>query len=252
MDKRWTLAIVTLIMVLLIYSFLSMVLKSDKKRNTRGRVYRDYTSYKKKSSYDDSDYYSENRIYASSTNARKIKRTLFSNLSNVTNASYNDYMKRVNGKKNDNSNKNDRLQEIFRASQTPLPELDLAVVLFQKNEYEDAISKLNEALEKLEPTETKRRYYIYSLLAECYLKLENEDGYVQNKIRQIRMQRKYENSIKELVPEYVLTQFTTTQEASTNLLKIKSSLAKLPNSPMTREMIKRAELDLEVARAVTQ
>ena len=126
------------------------------------------------------------------------------------------------------------------------------IVLFQKNEYEDAISKLNDALEKLEPTETKRRYYIYSMLAECYLKLENEDGYVQNKIRQIRMQRKYENSIKELVPEYVLTPFTTTQEASTNLLKIKSSLAKLPNSPMTREMIKRAELDLEVARAVTQ
>ncbi len=253
MDKRWTLAIVTLIMVLLIYSFLSMVLKTDKKKKGHGRVYRDYSSYTKKSSSDDSYSY-ESNTYASSARARKIKKTLFSNTGKVTAGVYTNYLSKVLDKKRseNNSNRNSRLEEMFKSSQKTVRELQTAILLYRKGEYEEAISKLEEALEKLDPMEMKKRAEAYSLLAECYIKLDNDDGYIQNKIRQIRMLRKYENAMREVVPDYNLTEYVTTQEASTNLLKIKSSVARLPDSPMVREMVKKAELDLEVARKVTQ
>jgi hypothetical protein len=89
-------------------------------------------------------------------------------------------------------------------------------------------------------------------LAECYLKLKNDDGYIQNKIRQVRMERKFNKALKSIFPNYPHYEFLTTQEASTNLLRIRSSVSKLPNTPMVREMVKKAELDLEVARKVTQ
>ena len=68
------------------------------------------------------------------------------------------------------------------------------------------------------------------------------------------MQRKINKLRKEAYPQLVVNDdiFLTTEEASTNLLRVKSSVAKLPDSPMVREMIKKAELDLEVARKVTQ
>ena len=46
------------------------------------------------------------------------------------------------------------------------------------------------------------------------------------------------------------TEFMSTSEATKNLLRIKTVAANQDN-PMTREMLKRAELDLEVARKVS-
>ena len=93
MDKRWTLAIVTVLSVLLIYSFLNMVLKSDKKKHGHSRMYRDYSTYGKKSStsYDD-DYIYDKRSHSSPIEVRKIKNTLFSNSLKASTSSYNKFI----------------------------------------------------------------------------------------------------------------------------------------------------------------
>lgn len=256
MDKRWTLAIVTVLTVLLIYSFLSMVLKTDKKRSTHSRMYRDYSNYNKKS--DKEDYYYNNKVYGSSARSLKIKRTIFNNFLPASVNSYNTFMEVV--KKNSSGREkkkynNPQYDKVVELSRKPLPELHMAISYFKKGEYEDCISKLNEALEKLDPMEMEKRIQIYGLLSECYIKLKNDDGYVQNKIRCIRIQRKLYKLLKETFPEreaILENPFFTTEEASTNLLRIKSTVAKLPDSPMVRDMVKKAELDLEVARAVAQ
>ncbi len=255
MDKRWTLAIVTILTVLLIYSFLSMVLKTDRKRTTHSRMYRDYSSYNKKS--DNDDYYYENKVYGSSARSLIIKRNLFNNFMPATINSYNRFMevatKKTSGREKPKYN-NPQYEKVVELSRKPLPELHIAISYFKKAEYEDCISKLNEALEKLDPMEMEKRIQIYGLLSECYIKLKNDDGYVQNKIRCIRIQRKLYKLLKETFPgkEPLENPFFTTEEASTNLLRIKSTVAKLPDSPMVRDMVKKAELDLEVARAVAQ
>ena len=260
MDKRWTLAIVTLLMVLLIYSFLSMVLKTDKKKPAHSRMYRDYSNYSKKSSTEDDVYAEDRRTYASSVRATKLKRTLFKNTVKKACYSYNRYMgvalKNSADDQNDNNTSdaptNPQYKQIIELSKIYLPELQNALVLYREGDFEEAISKLDTALEKLDPLEMKKRIEIYSLLAECYIKLNNEDGYIQNKIRQVRIQRKYQKLLRETFPDYPDNDFMTTQEASTNLIRIRSTVAKLPDSPMVREMVKKAELDLEVARKVAQ
>jgi tetratricopeptide (TPR) repeat protein len=159
-----------------------------------------------------------------------------------------------NSKGNPKSSSNPQYEQMMALSKQPLPEFQLALINYQKGEYDDAVSKLNEALEKLDPLELKNRAVIYSLLAECYIKLKDDDGYIQNKIRYVRVQRKINKILKETYPQSTINEnvFLTTEEASTNLLRVKSSVAKLPDSPMVREMVKKAELDLEVARKVTQ
>ncbi len=254
MDKRWTLGIVTLLMVLLVYSFLSMVLKTDRKKTVHSRMYRDYSSYNKK--HDSEDYYYDNKVYGSSGQTIRNKRTLFNKVMTGSLNSYNQYMEVIikNSKGNPKSSSNPQYEQMMALSKQPLPEFQLALINYQKGEYDDAVSKLNEALEKLDPLELKNRAVIYSLLAECYIKLKDDDGYIQNKIRYVRVQRKINKILKETYPQSTINEnvFLTTEEASTNLLRVKSSVAKLPDSPMVREMVKKAELDLEVARKVTQ
>lgn len=256
MDKRWTLVAVTLILIILIYSFLSLVLKKDKKKNVGSRVYRDYRNYNTNNNSDDSYDYKRS-TYRSSSEAQSILSNLSSYYPTSTlENSYNRFMDAAyKDKKSDNTSdlkRNLRYQEMKKLSEVPLPELQMAIAEFRDRDYESAISHLNDALDKLDPMEMKKRIEILSLLAESYLKLKNDDGYIQNKIRQVRMERKYNKALRDIFPNYPPYEFTTTQEASTNLLRIKSSVSKLPDTPMVREMVKKAELDLEVARKVTQ
>lgn len=258
MDKRWTLAIVTLLMVLMIYAFLSMVLRTDKRKTTHTRMYRDYSNYGHKKSSGD-DYSFDSRTYASSAEARKIKRNLFKNAMKVTSDGYKTYMKaalRNTPSQLPKSNGNPQYEEVMKLARKPLPELQSGLILFQQGDYEEALAKFDEALNKLDQMELKNRMELYNMIAECYIKLHNDDGYIQNKIRQVRIERKYKKLLQESFPQfrdkYPQQDFMTTQDATKNLLRVKSAVAKLPDSPMVREMLKKAELDLEVARKVTQ
>ena len=198
MDKRWTLAIVTFLAILLIYSFLSMVLKSDKKKHGHSRMYRDYSTYGKKSnsSYND-DYSYEKSIYSSAAETRKLSRNLFSNTLSSSSKSYDKFVNAVFKNNNENNNGGSpRYREMIELSRKPVPELQSAIALYRAGDYETAIDKLNVALEKLDPLELKNRVQIYSLLAESYIKLKEDDSYIENKIKQIRIQRKLDKLIK--------------------------------------------------------
>ena len=201
MDKRWTLAIVTILMVILIYAFLSMILKTDKTKPAHSRMYRDYSSYSKKDNDDSDNYIFERRTYASAAEARKTKRTMFDNIVTYSANSYNQFLqdsiKTPPNKEFFKTVTNPQYQHMIKLSQISLPELQSAISAFRNGEYETAVSFLNTALNKLDPMEMKKRIEIYSLLAECSIKLKDNDGYIQNKIRQIRIQRKYQKLLKE-------------------------------------------------------
>ena len=257
-SKRWALVIISIIMVVLVYSFLSKVFKSDNKKVVHTRMYRDYSSYgKRKHSSDDDDYSGSSKVYSSSAEARKLKRTMFNNAVAVTVTSYNDFMKAATKNMPDpdlpKPNGNPQYQEVMKLAAKPLPQLQSGLMLYTKGEYEEALSKFDDALQSLDPMEMKNRIQLLSMIAECYLKLKNDDGYIQNKIRQIRIERKYKKLLEETFTDLrgkYGTEFMSTSEATKNLLRIKTVAANQDN-PMTREMLKRAELDLEVARKVS-
>lgn len=242
----------------MVYTFLSLVLKKDRKRPVHSRMYRDYSDYGSKSKEsDDNDF--ESSTYASSAEARRIKKTIFNNFHKAYCNSYNTFANSVLARHQPPStlkpNSNPQYEEMLKLARKPLPELQSGLILYQKCEYESALSKFEEALSKLDPMELKNRIQLHSLIAECNIKLQNDEAYIQNKIRQVRLERKYYKLIAETFTQFrdnIPQGFMTTQEASKNLLQVKSAVSKLPNSPMVREMIKKAELDLEVARKVSQ
>ena len=192
MDKRWTLIIVTILMMLLIYSFLSMVLKKDRKRTAHTRMYRDYSSYNQKKSLSDySNNNSDKSNYSSSNKNAELRNNLINTIMNNSVSGYNTFMKKL--AKNDKSKpkeiKNPQYVQMIELSRKPLPELQIACNLFRNGDYEEAITKLEEALEKLDPLEIKNRIQIYSFLSECYLKLKDDENYIESKIKQVRIQR---------------------------------------------------------------
>ena len=46
MDKRWPIVGITILMIVLIYNFLTMIFKSDQKRFSHDRIYVDYSDYR--------------------------------------------------------------------------------------------------------------------------------------------------------------------------------------------------------------
>lgn len=269
MDRRWAVAAITIILIILIYNFLTSVFRSDQKRFSHDRIFVDYSEYRHSSrpvkSTGGSGYTGSGRshpnAYKAAREANEIKKTMFSNVMTATISSYNKYMSQAlkdvpsptvqYPKPLDNK----QYQQIIDLAARPLPEYQSGLQFFTRGEYDRAISKFNDALQAVDQMDVKRRVDIFGMLAECYLKLRNEDGYIQNKIRQVRMERRLKKVLEETFPDKVDSfkrfDWITTQEASKQLLRMRS-LAARSDSPQMNEMLKRAELDLEVSRKVTQ
>ncbi len=268
MDRRWVMAVITIVLIVLIYNFLTAVFRSDQKRFNHDRMFVDYSEYrhteKKGTSARGYGSYTTTRhpmAYKAAREAREIKKTMFKNVMTATISSYNSYMNE--SLKNMPSPtagfpkalNNQQYKQIIDLAEKPMPEYQKGMRFYTQGNYERAAVLFNEALNAVDQMDVKRRIDIYGILAECYLKLKNDDGYIQNKIRQTRMMRRLKKIIEDTFPEKRGTiramDWATTQEASKQLLRMRS-LASRSDSPEMNEMLKRAELDLEVSRRVTQ
>lgn len=246
-------------MIVLIYSFVSTVFRTEQRRKTQGRVYEDYSDYRHNSTYSSSpESFTplKRSIYRSAHEAKEIKRKIFSGVVAATVKSYNvhnsQFPKPAPIRENPG---NQQYQEMLKHAKTPVPEYQSALQFFASEAYESALQKLDDAMNSLDQMDLTHRIDIYKMMAECYLKLKNDDGYIQNRIRQVRMERRKAKILQDSFPERVefqdLPSWLTTAEASKNLLRMRTVINRNDNRT-TREMLKRAELDLEVARKVTQ
>lgn len=246
-------------MIVLLYSFVSTIFRTEQRRKTQGRVYEDYSDYRHNSIYPTTseDLAVFNRsIYRSAHEAREIKRKMFSGVLSATVKSYNMHSSQFPKpmpQKDDLGTQ--QYQEMIKHAHTSVPEYQSALQLFGIGSYERALQKLDDAMRSLDPMDLTHRIDIYKMMAECYLKLKNDDGYIQNRIRQVRMERRKTKILQDSFPQkrefFDLASWMTTAEASKNLLRMRTVINRNDNRT-TREMLKRAELDLEVARKVTQ
>jgi tetratricopeptide (TPR) repeat protein len=265
-EKRWPIIGISLLMILLIYSFLTTVFKSDQKRFNHDRIFVDYSDYRQTNKAPPArttraTAYRHPNAYKAAQEANDIKRTMFSNVMTATISTYNAHMSEA--LKNQPSPsaqypkpiRNKQYEQIINLSMQPAPDFQSGMQYFSSGNYERALEYFNSALDKVDQMDVKHRIDIFSMMAECYLKLKSDDGYIQNKIRQVRMERRLKQVIQAAFPEKAdsmhIFDWSTTQEASKQLLRMRSLAAK-SNSPQMYEMLKRAELDLEVARKVTQ
>ncbi len=265
MDRRWPIVGITLLMIVLVYNFLTMVFKSDQKRFSHDRIYVDYSDYrhgaKAPKSSGGSQASSHPNAYKAAREAREIKKTMFANVMTATISSYNTYMSE--SLKNTPSpttdfakpRQNQQYDQMMSLARQPLPAFQSGLQFFASGNFDKALSSFNDALNGVDQMDVKHRVDIHSMMAECYLKMKNDDGYIQNKIRQVRMERRLKKILQDTFPDkqekLTIFDWSTTQEASKQLLRMRS-LASRGDSPELQLMLKRAELDLEVARKVTQ
>lgn len=267
-EKRWPIIGISLLMILLIYSFLTTVFKSDQKRFSHDRIFVDYSDYRHNSKTEPvqrttahAPTYRHPNAYKAAQEANEIKRTMFQNVMTATISTYNTHMSEA--LKNTPSPsaqfpkpiKNQQYDQIIDLSMKPQPEIQSGMQHFASGNYQKALELFNSALDKVDAMDVKNRIDLFSMMAECYFKLRSDDGYIQNKIRQVRMERRLKQVIQATFPEkadsMMAFDWSTTQEASKQLLRMRS-LAARSDSPQMQEMLKRAELDLEVSRKVSQ
>ncbi|NCB38118.1 MAG: hypothetical protein EOM80_05050 [Erysipelotrichia bacterium] len=264
MDKRWPVIGVTILMIVLIYNFLSTIFKSDQKRFSHNRIYVDYSDYRHGSKTPKSSGYSTTphpNAYKAAREAREIKKAMFQNVMTATISSYNTYMNEALKDKPSPTadypkpRSNQQYEQAMALSRQSVPAFQAGLQFFASNDFEKALARFNDALQNVDQMDVKHRIDIHSMMAECYLKLKNNDGYIQNKIRQVRMERRFKKILQDTFPDksenMALFDWSTTQEASKQLLRMRS-LAARSDDPEMQQMLKRAELDLEVARKVTQ
>jgi tetratricopeptide (TPR) repeat protein len=186
---------------------------------------------------------------------------MLGNVMTATISSYNGYMSKALKnvpsplKQFPKPQSNSQYEKVLSLANQPVPTYQSGLSLFTAGKMEKALEKFSKALDNLDQLDIKHRIDIYSMISECYLRMENSDGYVQYKVKQIRMERKLKTLLQTVFPDKknAFGQFgwSTTQEASKRLLKIKLMSARV-NNPQMKAMLYRAELDLEVARKVSQ
>ena len=255
-------------MIFLIYNFITTIFKSDQKRFSHDRIYVDYSDFRhsaknrksSKSSFSSSARRNPNS-YKAAREARKIKRTMFGNVMTATISSYNGYMSKALKnvpsplKQFPKPQSNTQYEKVLSLANQPVPAYQSGLSLFTSGKMEKALEKFSKALDTLDQMDIKHRIDIFSMISECYLRMENSDGYVQYKVKQIRMERKLKTLLQSVFPDkkdsFGKFGWSTTQEASKRLLKIKLMSARVSN-PQMKAMLYRAELDLEVARKVSK
>lgn len=265
-DKRWPIIGISLLLILLIYSFLTTVFKSDQKRFNHDRIFVDYSDYRHGTGTTTTTQsaptpYRHPNAYKAAQEANEIKKTMFQNVMTATISTYNSHMSEALKNQPSPSAQfpkpihNQQYDQIVELSMQSVPDFQSGMHYFAAGNYQRALEQFNSALDKVDPMDVKHRIDIFSMMAECYIKLKSNDGYIQNKIRQVRMERKLKQIIQTAFPEkadkMTVFDWSTTQEASKQLLRMRS-LAARSDSPEMYEMLKRSELDLEVARKVSQ
>jgi hypothetical protein len=145
-------------------------------------------------------------------------------------------------------------KKFVKLAREPVIEYESGLSYFVSGMYDQALVKFQEALQNVDPLDVKHRIDIFGMIAECYMRLNNDRGYIQYKVKQVRMKRKMQRVLEQAFPGkkdlIEKVDWQTTQQASKNLLRVRSMASRV-NSAEMQKMLKRAELDLEVARKVT-
>lgn len=268
MDKKWVLVVIALLIVVLVYNFITTVFKNDEEEFAHGRIFVDYTSRKPKRYVSSKYNYSnmnQNRhnpyAYKSAQEARKIQRTMFAGLVKATTKSYDSYMaKALKGmpsprKSFPKPHSTPQYEKILALYDQPLPPYQSGLTYFGKGDYQRALKNFNRALESVDKEDIKHRIDIYSMIAECYLNLKNSNGYTEYKVKEVRMNRKLKRVLEQVFPSqknsFKQLDWSTTQEASKRMLKIRSMAARMKSNRGIEGMLLRAKLDLEVSRRVS-
>lgn len=255
-ERRWPTVIFIILLVFLIYNFLNTIFRSDIKRFSHDRIYVDYSTYKKtsKSQQSAASYYSP----VFSNRLAEAKRTLNEGRAEASINAFNNFMA-------DYAKKLPPDQVPIRARRIPefeemrtlgsvyIPEISTAKSMYASGRYDSAITIIQEILNNLPENDLHHRSQLYDLLAECYFQLKDRQGYITNKVKYVQCMRQIKVIAQKAYPAMnadSIGAWITPEEATRQLLRIRTLIGGNPDTPQKAAMLLRAELDAEVARSL--
>lgn len=256
--RNWSLIIIILMLITLIISLTRTVFKSNKSKSSK-KIYSTYQPYKESKNSPSGSFgrTSKRNIYRSSGKAREIKSKMYSNSGAITVAAYGSYMSLFpvseEYKRQDKASNKD-YEDMIKYSHIPLTEYQLGLQLYSVKDYDEAIRQFTIALEKIDKMDILHAIDCYRMMAECYFRLKNKDGYIQNKIRQVRMERKKQQNIRKAFPDQDFTSFIdwpSTAETMKQLLKARNAFNR-GDTTVNADTVRRAEYNHEIAKQVSK
>lgn len=254
--KRWPVVVVTIVLLLLIYNFLSTIFKSNIKRFSHDRIYVDYATYKKSpKGTAETPYRSTSGI---SHQMALAERHMDTDRVEAAMAAFDQGMALSLSKrklpKGDAPLRDEAYEEAKRLAAINHPEIAMGNALYAAGKFDQALSKFNEILSDLPEKDLQNRMKLYDSMSECYFRLKNKDGYVQYKTKFVQAQKELRDMIRRVYPRSAPPEtplWITSEEAMTHLLRVKTLAIQHLQEENRDMLIRRAEYDLEVARQLS-
>lgn len=251
--KRWPIIVVTLVLLILIYNFLSTIFRSNIKRFSHDRIYVDYSTYKKSSKgTPDSPYRSSSFVSQQTALAERhmddgrVEAAMNAFSSNLALS-----LSKTTPLQADKPMRDAAYEEAKKLAAIKHPEIAMGNSLYTAGKFDQALSKFNEILSDLPEKDLQNRMKLYDSMAECYFRLKNKDGYVQYKTKFIQAQKELRDMIRRVFPRSAPPEaplWITSEEAMTHLLRVKTLAIQHLQDENRDMLIRRAEYDLDVAR----
>lgn len=251
--KRWPVIVITLVLLMLIYNFLSTIFRSDIKRFSHDRIYVDYSTYKKSSrgSSEPSSRYSsaishQVALADRSIDVGRVEAAMDAFSSNLALS-----LSKQELPAGDQPLRDATYEEAKKLAAIEYPDIATAKALYTAGKFDQALSKFNEILSDLPEKDLQHRMQLYDCMAECYFRLKNQSGYVQYKVKFVQAQKELRDMIRRVFPNSAPPEaplWISSEEALTHLLRVKTLATQHLQDENRDMLIRRAEYDLDVSR----
>ncbi len=242
-----------IVLIALVFNFLNTIFKSDVKRFSPNRVYIDYSTHKKTDARAPAPV-TTRRFQPSITRASldtffSVQQTAVEVQANAFDQFTKANLSRIAVANLVQPKQDPDYLETQRLGSISLPDLMRAEYEMRNRRYEMAMQMLANVLKAIPEKDRLHRQRIYDLMAECQFNQKNKQGYVQYKTLHYQETLKWQELVRRAFPDaQPNTPWLSSEEATKNLLRIRSFANTQLQGEERDRVIQRAEYDLEVAR----
>ena len=254
--KRWPVIVITIVLLILIYNFLSTIFRSDIKRFSHDRIYVDYSTYRKTSKGTPDSYSRSSSVISQqmaladrSMDTGRVEAAMDAFTANMALS-----LAKQPPLQSEQPMRDAAYEEAKKLAAIEYPDIALANALYTAGKFDQALSKFNEILSDLPEKDLQNRMKLYDSMAECYFRLKNQTGYVQYKTKFVQAQKELREMIRRVYPKSAPPEtplWITSEEAMTHLLRVKTLATQHLQDENKDLLIRRAEYDLDVARQLS-
>ena len=258
--KNWAVLVFSIILFVLVFSFLRTIFRTEKKQFSHDRIYVDYATYQRPRASSKADGY--HRVIRTPHFYEQVaigKQYVHSGRGEMAATLYEKGMaenfKDTGDLKQAKPANSSDYQRYLELGNLDFEELTLGRSWFARKNYRQAITDFTQALARIDPADLQHLMQVYELLAESHFHLKDKERYIDFKVKRVQALRQIRDLTRRTFPtqeQDTSTDWISSEEATQQLLRIRTFATSRLDGAERDMVIRRAEFDLEVARRLNQ